>query len=38
MYVEKVMKKYGGPNAVDPNLIPVGTVQLFKPSRIELGQ
>ncbi|PPQ98462.1 hypothetical protein CVT26_013863 [Gymnopilus dilepis] len=38
MYGEEVVKKFGGLDAVDPNLIPVGMVQLFRTSRIKLDQ
>ncbi|KDR74037.1 hypothetical protein GALMADRAFT_141780 [Galerina marginata CBS 339.88] len=38
MYGEEVVKKFGGLEAVDPNLIPVGMVQLFRTSRIKLDQ
>lgn len=38
-YGEEVVKKFGGLEAVDPNLIPVGAVamvELFKTSRMKL--
>ena len=38
MYGEEVVKKFGGLEAVDPNLIPVGMVQLFRGSRVKLDQ
>ncbi|KDR74024.1 hypothetical protein GALMADRAFT_141768 [Galerina marginata CBS 339.88] len=38
MYGEEVVRKFGGLEAVDPNLIPVGMVQLFRTSRIKLDQ
>ncbi|KAF9543838.1 hypothetical protein CPC08DRAFT_824122 [Agrocybe pediades] len=38
MYGEEVVKKFGGLEAVDPNLIPVGMVQLFRGSRMKLDQ
>ncbi|KAF8904738.1 hypothetical protein CPB84DRAFT_1772695 [Gymnopilus junonius] len=38
MYGEEVVTKFGGLDAVDPNLIPVGMVQLFRSSRIKLDQ
>ena len=36
MYGEEVVKKFGGLEAVDPNLIPVAMVELFKTSRMKL--
>jgi len=38
MYGEEVVRKFGGLEAVDPNLIPVGMVQLFRSSRMKLDQ
>ncbi|PPQ85746.1 hypothetical protein CVT25_003064 [Psilocybe cyanescens] len=38
MYGEEVMKKFGGLEVVDPKLIPVGMVQLFRSSRMKLDQ
>ncbi|PPQ90279.1 hypothetical protein CVT25_013104 [Psilocybe cyanescens] len=38
MYGDEVVKRFGGLDAVDPNLIPVGMVQLFRSSRIKLDQ
>ena len=38
MYAEEFVKKYGSLEAVDPNLIPVGMVQLFRSSRMKLDQ
>ncbi|KIM41934.1 hypothetical protein M413DRAFT_445137 [Hebeloma cylindrosporum] len=38
MYGEEVVRKFGGLEAVDPNLIPVGMVQLFRTSRMKLDQ
>ncbi|KDR78235.1 hypothetical protein GALMADRAFT_119220 [Galerina marginata CBS 339.88] len=38
MYGEDVVKKFGSLEAVDPNLIPVGMVQLFRRSRMKLDQ
>ncbi|KAF8970635.1 hypothetical protein BDZ97DRAFT_1790231 [Flammula alnicola] len=38
MYGEGVIKKFGGLKAVDPGLIPVGMVQLFRSSRMKLDQ
>ena len=38
MYGGEFVKKYGSLEAVDPNLIPVGMVQLFRSSRMKLDQ
>ena len=38
MYGEEVVRKFGGLEVVDPNLIPIGMVQLFKTSRMKLDQ
>ncbi|KDR81914.1 hypothetical protein GALMADRAFT_135307 [Galerina marginata CBS 339.88] len=38
MYGEEVVKMFGSLEAVDPNLIPVGMVQLFRSSRMKLDQ
>ena len=38
MYGEEVVKKFGGLEAVDPHLIPIGMVNLFKTSRMRLDQ
>lgn len=38
MYGAGVIKKYGGVKAVDPALIPMGMVELFRTSRIKLDQ
>ncbi|KAF5329800.1 hypothetical protein D9619_009071 [Psilocybe cf. subviscida] len=38
MYGDGVLKKFGSLDIVDPELIPVGMVQLFKSSRIKLDQ
>jgi hypothetical protein len=38
MYGGEFVKKYGSLGAVDPNLIPVGMVELFRSSRMKLDQ
>lgn len=38
MYGEEVVKRFGHLEAVDPNLIPIGMLQLFKSSRMKLDQ
>ena len=38
MYGEEVVKKFGGLQAVDPNLIPIGMVKLFKTARVKMDQ
>ncbi|KAH9476993.1 hypothetical protein JR316_0010909 [Psilocybe cubensis] len=38
MYGDEVVKRFGGLDVVDPDLIPVGMVQLFRTSRIKLDQ
>jgi len=38
MYGEEVVKKFGGLEVVDPNLIPIGMVELFRTSRMKLDQ
>lgn len=38
MYGENLVKKFGGLEAVDPTLIPIGMVQLFRTSRIKLDE
>lgn len=38
MYGEEVVRKFGGLEVVDPNLIPIGMVELFKSSRMKLDQ
>lgn len=38
MYGEDVVKKFGSLEVVDPNLIPIGMVRLFKSSRMKLDQ
>lgn len=38
MYGGEFVKKYGSLEAVDPNLIPVGMVELFRSSRMKLDQ
>jgi hypothetical protein len=38
LYGEEVVSKFGGWDAVDPTLIPVGMVQLFRSSRMKLDQ
>lgn len=38
MYGEDVVKKFGSLEIVDPNLIPIGMVRLFKSSRMKLDQ
>ncbi|CAA7262123.1 unnamed protein product [Cyclocybe aegerita] len=38
MYGEEVVNKYGSLEVVDPKLIPIGMVQLFKTSRMKLDQ
>ena len=38
MYGEDVVEQFGGLEVVDPNLIPVGMVELFKTSRMKLDQ
>ncbi|KAF8811893.1 hypothetical protein BYT27DRAFT_7221290 [Phlegmacium glaucopus] len=38
MYGKEVVKKFGGLEVVDRNLIPIGMVQLFKTSRMKLDQ
>ncbi|KAF9526232.1 hypothetical protein CPB83DRAFT_837589 [Crepidotus variabilis] len=36
MYGEEVVKRFGRLEAVDPNLIPIGMLELFKSSRMKL--
>jgi hypothetical protein len=38
LYGEEVMKNFGSLEVVDPALIPVGMVQLFRSSRVRLDQ
>ncbi|KAJ3503978.1 hypothetical protein NLJ89_g8185 [Agrocybe chaxingu] len=38
MHGEEVVNKYGSLEVVDPKLIPIGMVQLFKTSRMKLDQ
>ena len=38
IYGPEFVKKYGSLEAVDPNLIPVGMVELFRSSRMKLDQ
>ena len=38
VYGPEFVKKYGSLEAVDPNLIPVGMVELFRSSRMKLDQ
>lgn len=38
MYGEEVIRKFGGLQVVDPDLIPIGMVQLFRTSRMKLDQ
>ncbi|KAF8973599.1 hypothetical protein BDZ97DRAFT_1912079 [Flammula alnicola] len=38
MYGEEIVRQFGGLEPVDPKLIPVGMVQLFRTSRMKLDQ
>jgi len=38
LYGEEVVKRFGGLEVVDPTLIPVGMVQLFRSSRMKLDE
>ena len=38
MYGENLVRKFGGLEAVDPTLIPIGMVQLFRTSRMKLDE
>jgi len=38
LYGDELMKRFGGLDIVDPSLIPIGMVQLFRSSRMKLDQ